>query len=46
MAELKRVFDLLKNYEKHFSKDVMVAGKSSGEWKVYNTEQFISIVNW
>jgi len=45
MAELKRVFDLLKNYEKNFSKEVMVAGKSAGKWKTYNTEQFISIVN-
>jgi len=45
MAELKRVFDLLNNYEKHFSKEVMVAGKFAGEWKTYNTKNFISIVN-
>jgi len=45
MAEIKRVFDLLQNYEKNFSKDVMVAGKSSGTWKTYSTEKFLSIVN-
>lgn len=45
MNEIKRVFDLLENYERNFSKKVMVAGKFSGEWKSYSTEAFISIVN-
>ncbi|TCK85794.1 AMP-dependent synthetase/ligase [Albibacterium bauzanense] len=45
MAEIKRVFDLLKNYEKHFSKEVMVAGKFDGKWKIYSTEDFIHLVN-
>lgn len=45
MNEIKRVFDLLENYERNFSKKVMVAGKFSGEWKSYSTEEFISIVN-
>lgn len=45
MNEIKRVFDLLENYERNFSKKVMVAGKFSGVWKSYSTEEFISIVN-
>src|SRR5690554_347220 len=45
MAEIKRVFDLLKNYEKHFSKEVMVAGKFDGKWKKYSTKEFIQLVN-
>lgn len=45
MAELKRVFDILKNYEDNFSKEIMVAGKFSGTWKTYSTDEFISIVN-
>ena len=45
MAEIKRVFELLENYEKRFSKDVMVSGKFSGVWKSYRTQEFISIVN-
>jgi len=45
MAEIKRVFDLLKNYEKHFSKEVMVAGKFDGKWKKYSTQEFIHLVN-
>lgn len=45
MAEIKRVFDLLKNYEKHFSKEVMVAWKSDGKWIKHSTEQFIHRVN-
>lgn len=45
MAEIKRVFDLLKNYKKHFSKEVMVAGKLDGKWQTYSTEDFIHRVN-
>jgi long-chain acyl-CoA synthetase len=45
MAEIKRVFDLLKNYEKHFSKEVMVSGRFDGKWKSYSTEDFIRQVN-
>jgi long-chain acyl-CoA synthetase len=45
MAELKRIFDLLPNYENKFSKKVMVAGKSEGKWKTYDTDSFIEIVN-
>src|SRR5690554_1955612 len=45
MAELKRVFDILPNYEKNFSKKAMVAGKSEGKWKTYETSEFLSIVD-
>jgi long-chain acyl-CoA synthetase len=45
MAELKRIFDLLPNYEKNFSKKVMVAGKSIGKWKTYDTTNFLKIVD-
>ncbi len=45
MAELKRVFDILPNYEKNFSKKAMVSGKSEGKWKTYETSEFLSIVN-
>lgn len=45
MAELKRVFDILSNYEKNFSKATMVSGKSAGKWKTYNTSEFLKIVD-
>jgi len=45
MAAITRVFDLLKNYEKNFSKEVMVAGRFDGKWKTYSTEEFIHLVN-
>lgn len=45
MAELKRVFDILSNYEKNFSKKTMVAGKSKGKWKTYETAEFLTIVD-
>lgn len=45
MANLTRIFDLLPNYEKNFSKDVMVAGKSSGQWTFYNTREFLTNVD-
>lgn len=45
MAELKRMFDILENYEKNFPKKEMVSGKFAGQWKVYSTEDFIGNVN-
>lgn len=45
MAELKRVFDILSNYEKNFSKKTMVSGKSAGKWKSYETAEFRKIVD-
>lgn len=45
MAELKRVFDILSNYEENFSKKTMVSGKSGGKWKSYDTREFLKIVD-
>src|SRR5690606_13265425 len=45
MAELKRIFDLLPHYKKNFTKPVMVAGKSSGKWKTYDTVNFLETVD-
>ena len=45
MAELKRIFDILPAYEKKFSKQIMVAGKTEGRWKTYQTDEFLKIVD-
>lgn len=45
MAEIKRIFDILPHYKEKFSKEVMVAGKSGGEWTYYNTTEFLQIVD-
>ena len=45
MTNLTRVFDILPQYEQNFSKEVMVAGKSSGEWETYSTEEFLTQVD-
>jgi long-chain acyl-CoA synthetase len=45
MAELKRIFDILPDYEKKFSKQIMVAGKSGGKWKTYETGEFLTIAD-
>src|SRR5690606_2749276 len=45
MAEIKRMFDILKNYEDNFSKEEMVSGKFGGQWKAYSTDEFIANVN-
>lgn len=45
MAALKRIFDLLPNYKKNFSKPIMVAGKSSGRWETYDTTDFMNAVD-
>lgn len=45
MAELKRIFDILPAYERKFSQKIMVAGKTEGKWKTYNTDEFLEIVD-
>lgn len=45
MTPAIRIFDILTNYEAHYSKPVMVAGKAQGKWTNYSTETFISLVN-
>lgn len=45
MAEFKRMFDILENYKKYFSKEKMVSGKFDGQWVSYNTDEFIDNVN-
>lgn len=45
MNELKRVFDILPYYQKNFSKEIMVAGKPTGEWKTYTTAEFLQHVD-
>lgn len=44
MDELKRIFDILPYYQQNFSKEVMVAGKSTGTWKTYTTAEFLQYV--
>lgn len=45
MAEIKRMFDVLENYEKNFSKKVMVSGKFAGKRQTYSTEEFVGKVD-
>ncbi|PPL04361.1 AMP-dependent synthetase/ligase [Parapedobacter indicus] len=45
MTPATRIFDILTNYEAHYSKPVMVAGKAEGIWTNYPTETFISLVD-
>ena len=45
MAQITRVFDLLKLSREKFSKEDIVAAKRDGEWIKYSTEHFIGQVN-
>lgn len=45
MSERIRIFDLLTTYREKFSKPVMVAGKSKGQWRNYSTAEFTDLVN-
>lgn len=45
MAQITRVFDLLKLSREKFSKEDMVAAKRDGEWFKYSTEHFIGQVD-
>ncbi len=44
-SQITRLFDLLLHLQQHYQKDVILAGKPSGEWKEYSTEQYIDICN-
>lgn len=45
MAEITRVFDLLRLSEEKFNKQDMLAAKRDGEWMRYSTAHFISQVD-
>ncbi|SKB82733.1 AMP-dependent synthetase/ligase [Daejeonella lutea] len=45
MAEITRVFDLLKHSLDKFKKDDLVAAKRNGEWIKYSTEYFVKQVD-
>lgn len=45
MNNFKILFDLIKNYEKQFTKDIMVAGRSKDGWRTFSTNEFVDIVN-
>lgn len=45
MSNYQKLFDILSNYQEHYSKEQMVAGKSSSGWHSYSTQQFTEIVN-
>lgn len=43
--EIKRMFDILENYKRNFSKNEMVSGKFKGQWRTYSTDEFVNNVN-
>lgn len=45
MSNFKKLYDLISNYEKHFDKEIMVAGRSTSGWKTYSTKEFVNIVD-
>lgn len=45
MSNNKRLFDLISNYQKEFSKEIMVAGRSKNGWKTYSTQEFVEIID-
>ena len=45
MAEITRVFDLLKLSLDKFNKEDIVASKRNGEWVKYSTQEFVDEVN-
>ncbi|SEG71349.1 AMP-dependent synthetase/ligase [Sphingobacterium lactis] len=45
MNNFKILFDLIKNYEKQFTKEIMVAGRSKDGWRTFSTNEFVDIVN-
>lgn len=45
MSRLKRLVDILDNYENHHAKPDMVAGKQNGEWRYYSTTEFIELTD-
>ena len=44
--DVTRTFDLLYRYVEKFPLDVALAGKQNGNWVKYNTQDYISYVNW
>ncbi|MCZ2442853.1 MAG: long-chain fatty acid--CoA ligase [Flavobacteriales bacterium] len=42
---ITRNFDLLDNLLESYTKPVAIAGKRTGSWKEYSTEEYVSIVN-
>jgi len=45
MAQITRVFDLLKLSMDKYQKDDMVAAKQDGVWQKYSTEKFVGLAN-
>lgn len=45
MSNNKRLFDLISNYQREFSKEIMVAGRSKNGWKTYSTQEFVEIID-
>jgi len=45
MSNYKRLIDLISNYQKEFSKEIMVAGRSKTGWRTYSTDEFVEIVD-
>ena len=45
MAEITRVFDLLKYCLENHPQEDMVAAKQNGTWNKYSTEKFVAQVN-
>lgn len=42
---LKRLFDLLPHLAKQYQKDVILSGKSTGQWVSYSTDEYIANCN-
>ncbi len=45
MAEITRIFDLLKLSQEKYQKEDMVAAKQNGNWIKYSTDKFIGMVD-
>jgi long-chain acyl-CoA synthetase len=45
MTEPKRLFDCIEYHLERKALDIMLAGKESGQWKTYNTQETAKIVN-
>jgi len=43
--EVTRIFDLLENYKSYSSMDVALSGKENGQWKSYNSQDYIEKSN-
>lgn len=42
---MKRLFDIIDNYEKNHSKPTMVAGRKGDSWKTFSTKEFVDTMN-